>query len=266
MADEVCQRTVTGKDGQTHTCGQVHDPKKCTGHSSIREDDGKAWSGTTRPLLGIRPCRQPPLKGQKVCRMHGGKAKQNQAKAAERLAEEAEARAAARHAPDPAVAERRSEAIKMRRDGVRYEDIAAALGYNSRGAAVQDVQRALATMVSEPAEELRALELQRLDAMWQAALEVLVREHITVSNGKVVTLNGEPIKDDGPVLNAIDRLLRIQERRAKLLGLDAPAKHEVVTLDAIESEIRKLNDELARADELDRVEAGEAAGAETASG
>jgi hypothetical protein len=33
--------------------------------------------------------------------------------------------------------------------------------------------------------------------------------------------------DDGPVLSAIDRLVRISESRRKLLGLDQPAKMNV---------------------------------------
>jgi hypothetical protein len=35
------------------------------------------------------------------------------------------------------------------------------------------------------------------------------------------------LEDDAPVLAAVDRLLRIQERRAKLLGLDAPVRADV---------------------------------------
>jgi hypothetical protein len=118
-----------------------------------------------------------------------------------------------------AVAQRRAQALKLRLTGARYDDIAAQLGYSTRAAAIQDVQRALVASVHEPAEELRALEVQRLDMLWQTALRVLTRQHVTVSNGKVVHLDGTPVKDDGPILAAIDRLLRIQERRAKLLGL-----------------------------------------------
>lgn len=48
-------------------------------------------------------------------------------------------------------------------------------------------------------------------------------------------------------LQAIDRLLRISERRSRLLGLDAPVRTRVgtITLDAIESEIERLERELA---------------------
>lgn len=147
---------------------------------------------------------------------------------------------------------RRAEALRMRAAGCKYEDIAQALGYSSRSAAAQDVQRALMVAVSEPATEVRALELTRLDDLWVAALAVLKRPHLTVSNGRVVTINNTdglpvPVEDDGPVLQAIDRLLRIQERRAKLLGLDAPTKVEVINDDLIDAEIRRLTDELDRA-------------------
>jgi hypothetical protein len=39
--------------------------------------------------------------------------------------------------------------------------------------------------------------------------------------------DGAPLLDDAPVLAAVDRLLKVQERRAKLLGLDVPVKRQV---------------------------------------
>ncbi|WP_188195602.1 hypothetical protein [Nonomuraea sp. SYSU D8015] len=39
--------------------------------------------------------------------------------------------------------------------------------------------------------------------------------------------DGAPLVDDGPKLAAIDRLLKIQARRAALLGLDAEKKVSV---------------------------------------
>jgi hypothetical protein len=45
-----------------------------------------------------------------------------------------------------------------------------------------------------------------------------------------------------PVLQAIDRLLRIQERRARLLGLDMPVKltAQVTPVDPADIELAKL--------------------------
>lgn len=150
----------------------------------------------------------------------------------------------------PDAAARDAEACRMRRDGNTYEQIAERLGYAGRGEAYNGVQRALLAIVREPAEDLRNFELDRLDYMYYKVLEVLHRRHYTVQHGKVVSLADEngnltPLEDDAPVLNAVDRLLRIQERRARLLGLDAPKQIEIITLDAIQAEIRRLEENMA---------------------
>lgn len=120
-------------------------------------------------------------------------------------------------------AERDAEACRLRADGLTYQQIADRLGI-SRGSAHEAVQRAIADIVREPAEEVRQLELLRLDQMHVAAREVLEARHFVVDRGQVVLWEGEPLVDDGPKLQAIDRLLKIQARRAALLGLDAEKK------------------------------------------
>lgn len=122
-------------------------------------------------------------------------------------------------------AERDAEAARLRTRGYTYQQIADELDWVSRGDAYRAVQRVLADTVREAGDEVRAIELDRLDTLHAAAMDVLEREHFTVSNGRVVSLDESgPLPDDGPVLAAIDRLLKIQERRARLLGLDAPTK------------------------------------------
>jgi hypothetical protein len=136
----------------------------------------------------------------------------------------------------------------LRAEGWTYERIAGELHFSHRDVARRAVERALAVAVREPADELRQIELIRLDSLWLQAMAVLQAKHVTVSNGRVVTIdrNGEkvPVVDDAPVLQAIDRLLKIMERRAKLLGLDAPAKVEVMSLDRVDAEIERLEREL----------------------
>lgn len=141
-------------------------------------------------------------------------------------------------------AERDAEAARLRGLGYTYPMIAEMLGYPNRIAAREGVEKVLKEAVTEPAEQLLTIELQRLDAELvrlddyeYAARQVLERNHVTVSHGKVIsainpdTEREEPLLDDGPVLQAIDRLVRIEdarrrnaERRAKLLGLDAEQK------------------------------------------
>ncbi|MFJ1539307.1 hypothetical protein ACIODS_12260 [Micromonospora chalcea] len=151
-----------------------------------------------------------------------------------------------------ATAKRRAEAVAMRMSGATYDTIAEALGYASKAAAYVDITRALEANVAEQhrtVELYREEELQSLDVLLAEAWAVLKRDHVTVSHGRIMyddTGEGEPkpLLDDGPVLSAIDRILKIRERRAKLLGLDAPTKVEAITIDALDAEIAKLSAEL----------------------
>lgn len=163
-------------------------------------------------------------------------------------------------------AERRRKAIEMRLAGATLDTIADELDYSDRAAAHKDITRAMEqniTELAQPVEVMRETELQRLDVMWAEAWAVLKREHVTVSHGRIVMderegHEGRPLLDDGPVLQAIATLLRIQERRAKFLGLDSPMKVEAITIDALDAAIAKL------AAELEADQAGEAADAAAA--
>jgi hypothetical protein len=120
---------------------------------------------------------------------------------------------------------RDGEAAALRRDGLTYREIAKAMGCSVAGAHDM-VKRALREAVREPAEELRTLELERLDTLYTKTV-------IIIETGSTKE-----------VLNAIDRALRIMERRSKLLGLDAPVKQDVRITDSLDSEIERLAAEL----------------------
>lgn len=140
------------------------------------------------------------------------------------------------------VAERRAAAARLRGEGLSYRAIADELGIDVK-TAFSDVKAAVQSVVEAPAKEVVRVELARLDdellaldRLEEDVRKVLDREHVTVSHGKVITLEGdtEPLHDDGPVLQAVDRLMRIEEQRRrngesrrKLLGLDAPAKSQI---------------------------------------
>lgn len=125
---------------------------------------------------------------------------------------------------DEEVIEREREALALRRGGATYAGIATRVeGFGGNaGTAYRAVQRALKRTLQEPADELRTLELERLDAlhlaMWTKAM--------------------------GGSLGAVDRVLRIAERRAKLLGLDAPIRVDGRLMDATSAEIADLADQL----------------------
>lgn len=98
-------------------------------------------------------------------------------------------------------------ALELRKRAASYRRIGQQLGITEEGAR-QCVLRALRRLretVDESAVEVLALELQRLDDVTMPVLE-------------------KAAKGD---LNAVDRLLRIQDRRAKYLGLDAAIRAEL---------------------------------------
>lgn len=148
-----------------------------------------------------------------------------------------------RFARDPETAKRDAEAAQLRSQNLSYRQIAVELGVSVH-TAYDAVQRAIEDTQQEPAAATKLLELERLDELAQKAREVMGRRHIVVSNGKVIydPESSKPLEDDAPVLQAVDRLLRIQERRSKLLGLDAETKvslsggvtYEIVGIDPTE--------------------------------
>ncbi|WP_438489567.1 helix-turn-helix domain-containing protein [Streptomyces sp. S186] len=128
-------------------------------------------------------------------------------------------------AQQAATAERRAKAIRMKIDGASYSEIATALGYSSRSAAHMDVKRSLEKHVVEEGlaiEAWRELELARLDTLQQA-------------------IWGKAMSGD---TRAIEAALKILDRRAKLLGLDSAIKLEVLTVDALDAQIQRLEAEL----------------------
>jgi hypothetical protein len=96
--------------------------------------------------------------------------------------------------------------------------------------AYKRVQWALKKWIGETAEEVRQVELAKLDELELDFRRVKNTEHVKVAGGTIVRdENGVPLIDDSPVLAAGDRLLKIQERRARLLGIDAPERVAATT-------------------------------------
>jgi len=100
---------------------------------------------------------------------------------------------------------KKQEALKLRAEGLTFREIAERVGYADRKTASDAVRLALQQTLREPADEVRQLELARLDklmaSLWGAAM---------LGQWK-----------------AIDRVLAIMDRRAKYLGLHAPVVTEI---------------------------------------
>jgi hypothetical protein len=156
-------------------------------------------------------------------------------------------------------AERDAAALELRAVGLSFREVGRQLGCSST-TAHRRVVRGLDRTLREPADRVRALELHRLDQLQAAATATLRTRHVLVQGGRVVLdpASGNPYVDHGPTLAAIAALLRIAERRAKLLGLDAPARvdaqvrGEIYSLSAIDTELARLHAELADLDPPDQ--------------
>ena len=144
-----------------------------------------------------------------------------------------------------AAREREARALELRRDGHTHAEIAEIFGV-TRQVATKIINRGMDRIVQEPAEQKRLIDLERLDHLQVEALAVLRRTHYVVQGGKiVVAADSKPLVDDAPTLQAIATIVRLMERRARLLGLDAAQKHEVLTLDTIDQEIARLEQQVA---------------------
>jgi hypothetical protein len=121
-----------------------------------------------------------------------------------------------------------ARSIELRIAGLSLAQIGRELGV-TEATACKYVKTALSRLnerALDNADHLRAIELERLDKLQRAAERVLSKNHVIISGGKVVCNGDAQLTDDGPVLQAIDRLLRIAESRRRLLGLDSPARVE----------------------------------------
>jgi hypothetical protein len=134
-----------------------------------------------------------------------------------------------RFEPSQAAAEKAAQAARLKADNPRlsYQQIADAVGYNNKSDAWRAIQRCREAVIREAGAELVAAEAAHLDDLFVAALEILEREHPTVSHGHIVRDDdGQPIPDDGPRLAAIREMREIRKSYRRLFGVDQPAKVE----------------------------------------
>jgi hypothetical protein len=108
--------------------------------------------------------------------------------------------------PETAAAKQKAaKAVELRMEGRTFDEIAKECGYRHRSSAFDAVKRALELVVREPATELIKLDLERLDKMWGI-------HYLNAQAGDA---------------QALASCMKIMERRAKLLGLDAKQELEV---------------------------------------
>lgn len=132
-----------------------------------------------------------------------------------------------RFLPAADAAERDAKALRMRAGGATLEAIGKALGYGHPANVLRVIKKRTGETLKPAVDEYRRSMDSSLDELEAACMKVLEANHVRIHDGEAVTLEGERVTDDAPVLAATQAILKIHERRAKLWGLDAPVKTEV---------------------------------------
>lgn len=101
--------------------------------------------------------------------------------------------------------ERQRQALELRMAGYTYDVIAERIGYTDGSAAYKAVMAGILKTLQEPADHVRAIEVARLD-------KLMAGIYLQAKQGN---------------LPSMDRVLKLMERRARLLGLDRPVQWEV---------------------------------------
>jgi hypothetical protein len=126
-------------------------------------------------------------------------------------------------------AERRARVVALRRQRLTFDRIGQTLGV-TKERAWKIYQEALASIPAADVEEHRAEELTLIDD----AISALMRIARTTESARTA-------------VEAWNSIRGWAERKASLLGLDAPTRHEFLTIDQIDREIAKLKVQLAEA-------------------
>lgn len=137
--------------------------------------------------------------------------------------------------PDPAVEERRRRVATMLLSGGSGRQIAEAVGVSHT-----TIQRDIAAIRAEW-HDIAQRSYDDWLAEELATLALLQRQMLPMAMGTGAA-------DPADRQRAAAKVLDIMARRAKLLGLDAPERHEVLTMGTIEAEIAKLEQQMSAED------------------
>lgn len=142
----------------------------------------------------------------------------------------------------PDTVERDKQAVELRAQRWTLQQIADHLGYSDKSNVRRAIERARADVARPAITQLIQTESDELDELYALALEIIHRNHVVVSHGKVICgTDGEPLLDDGPKLQAIQTALRIRDQYQNLHGLKQPA--QVAVSGAVRYEVIGVNPE-----------------------
>jgi hypothetical protein len=102
------------------------------------------------------------------------------------------------------------------------------MGMAGPSSAWNAVHRWLGEYARQPMEQARDIALAHLDQLTLRAWETVEQPGPVVSSGKLVTgSDGRPVANTRVAIEALRLLVAIDQRRARLLGLDAPKRQTI---------------------------------------
>lgn len=147
----------------------------------------------------------------------------------------------------PDTDERRRLSAEMKARGASWKQVADAHWGGDPGLAVREVKRWYASNPSEDVLTQRRIVTDGLDNLEAIVRDVMGRKHYVVGQrGVVLDAAGEPLEDDAPIYQGVDRILKIKETLGKFVpGLLAPKVTAEISGDAIEAAIAQAEADLA---------------------
>jgi len=143
-------------------------------------------------------------------------------------------RATPKATPNPLTASRWKKALELRLAGWTYSQIADACGYSDHSSARYAIRRSMQFTLQEPAEELRGLEATRVDHLmslvWPKKCDTEpTQENLDISDPAQRARDKDNREKDrlARLYAKVDRVVKLMERRAKLMGIDSPMLHKV---------------------------------------
>jgi hypothetical protein len=130
-------------------------------------------------------------------------------------------------APDPEVLDKEQQVLMLRRQGHTWDAISQRVGYSSPSSSRDAFLRASNRIIRDDLNEVRQMEIDRLDIALSAIWHQI---------------------EAGDLL-AINTMLKIMDRRSKMLALDAPRRLHVqevvpeVSVEELERKIQQIIDE-----------------------
>jgi hypothetical protein len=131
-----------------------------------------------------------------------------------------------------ALAIKERDAIELRTRGFTFDQIAEKLDYKSRSAARKAVLRGLGRWLREADQDLRELELARLDELSKRLWPMVEQE------------------DDDLALRAIEKLARVIDLRARITGMYGPRQHRVEVAATTDDHMRRAEEVVSRVQRL----------------